>query len=155
MAIITTKYTIGWFGTTSSSGDGTGCEPFNLTTNVGRYIMSGGNKNFERGASIADEYTEDDIKGINVFGYTSSGAPQLWSLEKEKAAFYPAFLTDVANQPNRGAIVFTKNAVGDAILACGRMYVIINNNGVEFDVPGFIPSADGVDMGRIDTTLGQ
>ncbi len=153
MAIITTKYTIGWFGTASSSG-GDGCEPFNLTTNVGYYENNNGVKTFKKGTSIGDDYTEEDVKGINIFGYTSSGAPQLWSLEKERAAFYPSFLTDLKHQPNRGAIVFTKNADGHAVLACGRMYVIINNNGVEFDVPGFIPSADGVDMGRIDTTIG-
>ena len=45
-------------------------------------------------------------------------------------------MTDLKHQPNRGAIVFTKNADGDAVLACGRMYVVINNNGVEFDVYG-------------------
>ena len=56
-----------------------------------------------------------------------------------------------AGQPYRGAIAFTKNDEGDAILACGRMYFIINNRSVEIDIP-FIPSADGVDMGRIDTT---
>ena len=33
------------------------------------------------------------------------------------------------------------------------MYVIINNNGLEVDIPGLIPSADGVDMGSIDTTI--
>ena len=60
--------------------------------------------------------------------------------------------TKVAHTKNRGMVKFTKNDEGDAILDCGKMYIIINNNEVEFDIPGFIPSANGVDMGRIDTT---
>ena len=158
MAIITTKYSIGWFGTTNEAG-GDGCDPFNLTEQIGTYIMKDSGdqkvKEFVKGNSIRDEYLEEDLKGIVIFGYTAAGAPQIWSLEKEENAFWGnlAILGDKANTPNRSSIVFTKNVDGDAILACGRMYVIINNNNVEVDIPGFIPSADGVDMGRIDTTI--
>lgn len=155
MAIITTKYAIGWFGTASTSGQDS-CEPFNLTKKIGYYTNSNGTKSFQKGTGVPDDATEDALGGLVVIGYTSSGAPQIWSLEKEKGAFYGSnsvIYGDKANDSNRSALVFTKNDAGDAILACGRMYIIINNKGVEVDVPGFIPSADGVDMGRIDTTI--
>lgn len=155
MAIITTKFTIGWFGTASASGEDN-CESFNLTQEIGHYTSAGA---FKRGDSLTSSESntaiETKAEGLVIYGYTSSGAPQVWSLAKEKDAFWPdlAFLGNNAGQPNRNAIVFTKNSGGDCILACGRMYVIINNNGLEVDIPGFIPSADGVDMGRIDTTI--
>lgn len=155
MAIITTKFTIGWFGTASASGEDN-CESFNLTQEIGHYNSAGV---FQRGASLTSSESKSAIEtkaeGLVIYGYTSSGAPQVWSLAKEKDAFWPdlAFLGSNAGKPNRNAIAFTKNSDGDCILACGRMYVIINNNGLEVDVPGFIPSADGVDMGRIDTTI--
>lgn len=155
MAIITTKFTIGWFGTASASGEDN-CESFNLTQEIGHYNSDGV---FQRGDSLTSSENNSAIEtkaeGLVVYGYTSSGAPQVWSLAKEKDAFWPdlAFLGNNAGQPNRNAIAFTKNSGGDCILACGRMYVIINNNGLEVDIPGFIPSADGVDMGRIDTTI--
>ena len=154
MAIITTKFTIGWFGTATASGEDN-CTPFNLTTEIGSYNSSG---TYLRGNALVSgslNDVENKASGLVIYGYTSSGAPQVWSLEKEKNAFFPdlAFLGDQAGKPNRNSIVFTKNSSGDCILACGRMYVIINNNGLEVDIPGFIPSADGVDMGRIDTTI--
>ena len=154
MAIITTKFTIGWFGTATASGEDT-CEPFNLTQEIGHYNSSGAYQKGNAFTSGTTSEIEEKAKGLVIYGYTSSGAPQVWSLEKEKNAFYPdlAFLGDKAGKSNRNSIVFTKNSSGDCILACGRMYVIINNNNVEVDIPGFIPSADGVDMGRIDTTI--
>lgn len=291
MAIITSKYTIGWFGTTSSDNDQ--CEPFNLTKNIGHYTNDDGIKSFVKGSSISEEFSESDVSGIIVLGYTSLGSPRVWSTKKEKNAFHSAFPGDFArsaflNQEademgfifsdfepdtssgfayketklkisedeeeeeefvdlpawyniyqdssgfllnfnntstkfdlvnsntdesvsgviynlrhstfslenytmsnlvlggaeeqqnaikafrltythriddfneyyntrfahtqNRGMVQFTKNDEGDAILECGKMYVIINNNEVEVDIPGFIPSAKDVDMGRIDTT---
>jgi hypothetical protein len=286
MAIITSKYTIGWFGTTSSDNDQ--CEPFNLTKNIGHYTNDDGIKSFVKGSSISEEFSESDVSGIIVLGYTSRGSPRAWSIKKEKNAFHSAFSGDfarsaflnqeademgfifsdfepdtssgfaynegeleiaeeefvslpawyniyqdssgfllnfnntskefdlvnsntdesapgviynlrnqnfllrkyamsdlvrggvdgqqdaikefrltythriddyseyyntrVAHTQNRGMVQFTKNDEGDAILDCGKMYVIINNNEVEVDIPGFIPSAKDVDMGRIDTT---
>ena len=287
MAIITSKYTIGWFGTTSSDNDQ--CEPFNLTKNIGHYTNDNGIKSFVKGSSISDEFSESDVSGIIVLGYTSLGSPRAWSIKKEKNAFHSAFPGDFARsawktqmsddtgfesetfspdptsgfaydeaeiqvndnwvgipalfklyqddsgfvlnfnestsqfdlydsnedtsvpgvifnlrnqqfsfkrgysmsnvvrggttegqqdalnsfqlkfsdriedfneyyetkfayQKNRDLIQFTKNTDGDALLDCGKMYVIINNNEVEVDIPGFIPSAKDVDMGRIDTT---
>lgn len=154
MAIITTKFTIGWFGTATASGEDT-CTPFNLTKEIGHYDKDGNYQQGEALESLSKSEAESQASGLVVYGYTSSGAPQVWSLEKEKNAFYPdlAFLGNKAGQPNRNSIVFTKDSSGDCILGCGRMYVIINNNGLEVDIPGLIPSADGVDMGRIDTTI--
>jgi len=159
MAIITSRYALGWYGISYASND-TLCSEFNLTKSIGSYTMSlnGGNwtKTFVRGTSLPESATEEDVNGLLFFGYSSTGAPWVWSLQKEKSAFYDpdSIFTapDDAGQRFRGGIAFTKNDEGDAILACGRMYFIINNRGVEFDIPGFVPSADGVDMGRIDTT---
>ena len=156
MAIITTTYSIGWFGTATTSGEDS-CIPYNLTKRIGTYSNSSeGIKSFQRGTDAPDSASEQDLSGLVFIGYTSSGAPQIWGLDKEKEAFYgsnSAIFGNLANQPNRNNLVFSKNDEGDAILACGRMYIIINNNNVEIDIPGFIPSADGVDMGRIDTTI--
>lgn len=159
MAIITSRYALGWYGISYASDD-TLCSEFNLTKSIGHYTMdnNGGNwtKTFVRGTSLPSNATEEDVNGLLVFGYSSTGAPWVWSLQKEKSAFYdpdsPFTSADKAGQAFRGGIAFTKNDDGDAILACGRMYFIINNRGLEFDIPGFVPSADGVDMGRIDTT---
>lgn len=159
MAIITSRYALGWYGVSYASDDNL-CSEFNLTKRIGHYTMtqSGGvwSKNFVRGTDLPSSATEEDVNGLIIFGYSSSGAPWVWSLEKEKNAFYDPdnifTSAEQAGQPYRGAIAFTKNDDGDAILACGRMYFIINNRSVEIDIPGFIPSADGVDMGRIDTT---
>lgn len=159
MAIITSRYALGWYGVSYASDDNL-CSEFNLTKRIGHYTMtqSGGvwSKNFVRGTDLPSSATEEDVNGLIIFGYSSSGAPWVWSLEKEKNAFYDPdnifTSSEQAGQPYRGAIAFTKNDEGDAILACGRMYFIINNRSVEIDIPGFIPSADGVDMGRIDTT---
>ena len=159
MAIITSRYALGWYGISYASND-TLCSEFNLTKNIGSYTMTntGGawTKTFVRGTSLPASATEEDVNGLLVFGYSSTGAPWVWSLQKEKSAFYDPdsiFVSpDQAGQPFRGGIAFTKNDAGDAILACGRMYFIINNRSLEFDIPGFVPSADGVDMGRIDTT---
>ena len=159
MAIITSRYALGWYGISYASNY-TLCSEFNLTKNIGSYTMTntGGawTKTFVRGTSLPASATEEDVNGLLVFGYSSTGAPWVWSLQKEKSAFYDPdsiFVSpDQAGQPFRGGIAFTKNDLGDAILACGRMYFIINNFGIEFDIPGFVPSADGVDMGRIDTT---
>lgn len=157
MAIITTRYSLGWFGVSYASGDSL-CEPFNLTRQIGTYTLNKdtGVKTFVRGDSLSSDTTEEEAKGLVVFGYTSNGAPQVWTLEKEMQAFYSLtnpFVSDSdKGNPNRGSFSFTKNDAGDAIFACGRMYFIINNNNIEIDIPHFIPSADGVDMGRIDTT---
>jgi hypothetical protein len=160
MAIITTKFTIGWFGTASASGEDN-CESFNLTQKIGTYTNNPDTsvKTFQRGDSLTSSENNSAIEtkaeGLVIYGYTSSGAPQVWSLAKEKDAFWPNldFLGNNRGRANRNSIAFTKNSGGDCILACGRMYVIINNEGLEVDIPGFIPSADGVDMGRIDTTI--
>ena len=160
MAIITSRYALGWYGISYASND-TLCSEFNLTKNIGSYKMTnsgGGNwtKTFVRGTSLPASATEEVVNGLLIFGYSSTGAPWVWSLQKEESAFYdpesPFVSSDQAGQPFRGGIAFTKNDEGDAILACGRMYFIINNRSLEFDIPGFVPSADGVDMGRIDTT---
>tara|TARA_Y100001934_G_scaffold220150_1_gene262048 strand:- start:471 stop:965 length:495 start_codon:yes stop_codon:yes gene_type:complete len=157
MAIITTRYSLGWFGVSYTSGDSL-CEPFNLTQQVGTYSLDKdtGIKTFVRGTALSSDVSEDDAKGLVVFGYTASGAPQVWTLQKEKDAFHsltnPWVSEADRGNPNRGSFAFTKNDAGDAILACGRMYFIINNNNIEIDIPHFIPSADGVDMGRIDMT---
>ena len=160
MAIITTKFTIGWFGTASASGEDN-CDSFNLTEEIGTYTNNPdtSQKTFKRGKSLISNDTSSEAErkaeGLVIYGYTSSGAPQVWSLAKEKDAFWPNldFLGNNRGRANRNSIAFTKNSGGDCILACGRMYVIINNNGLEVDIPQFIPSADGVDMGRIDTTI--
>ena len=130
MALITTLYTIGWFGVS-----GEDCTSFDLREKLGTYVITEGQKVY------SGPYTEgsaewDAVNSIRISSF-SQGAGFIWSLEQEKNAFGRDGVT-----PDRGGIKFDK-------IECGRMYMIKNPAILEFEIPNFVPSAQDVDMGRV------
>ena len=62
MAIITTKFTIGWFGTATASGEDT-CTPFNLTQEIGHYDKDGA---YQKGNALTSLSKSDRGKGKRI-----------------------------------------------------------------------------------------
>ena len=69
-----------------------------------------------------------DVEKIEIYGW-ENGSPKAFSWAFHKAGF------DVGQ--------------GITHLKCGRMYLIKNFALLPVDVPGLVPSAEGVDMGRV------
>jgi len=130
MALITTLYTIGWFGVSGEE-----CTPFNLREQFGTYVIQDGQKVY------SGPYSEgtpewDAVNSLRIASF-SQGKGFIWSLEKE---FY-AFGRD-GTTPDRASVSFDQ-------IECGRMYMITNPKILEFEIPNFVPSAQDVDMGRV------
>lgn len=127
MALITTKYSIGWYGVSSNVD----CTDFSLTEKVGTYEDIGGVKTYKPGSL---GLTEAQANQLTFKCFAESGSPRAWSLPIEKA------LRTVAPQ---GIKLDT--------LECGQMYTTTWGLGdtLPVDIPGFIPTTKGSDMGRV------
>jgi hypothetical protein len=108
------------------------CANFDLRTAVGTYDGSSGTKTYV--GPFADSL--EAAKKLEIYGY-KDGEAYSWSVGTEETAFGRDGVT-----PDRTNIVFDS-------LECGRMYMIKNFGLIPLNIPGFVPSASGVDMGRV------
>ena len=126
MAIITTKYAFGWYGSHENP-----CEDFNLPTELGTFSYANGKLNYIKGNSNLKQSDASSFTFIALDG----DYPQSWTLDTETMKF------------NRDG---TSNSVPlMSSLECGRMYLIYNPKLIDLVIPNFTPSAINVDMGRI------
>ena len=130
MALITTVYTIGWFGTTEHE-----CASFNLREQIGTYVIQDDQKVYS-GPFAEGTPEHEAAQKIRISSF-SQGTSFIWSLEQEFNAFGRDGVT-----PKREGILFDH-------LECGRMYMIKNPAVLEIEIPHFVPSAIDVDMGRV------
>ena len=129
MAIITTKYAFGWYGSHENP-----CSDFNLASEIGTFSYTNGNLNYIKGNSVSNKTDASSFTFIALDGDN----PQSWTLDTETMKF------------NRNG---TSNLVPPmSSLKCGRMYLIYNPNLIDLVIPNFIPSAINVNMGRISTS---
>jgi hypothetical protein len=120
MALVTTIYTFGWYGV-----DGSECSDKSIHDFIGEIV---------EGAYQGD-FDSIKAKAFEVYGYNDAGVVESfsWTLhETEKASGLPT-----------GTFQTLKE------LKCGRMYMIKNFKSALVDIPGLVPSASGVDMGRV------
>ena len=122
MALITTTVALGWYG----MEDETECVALSLPQLIGTYDNNG---NFVKGTS---NMTEQNAKNVHVYSFTSMGSTDVWNLlmEKDYRASNPEFISMDT-------------------LDCGRMYYFIKETDAELNIPHFVPSANGVDVGRV------
>ena len=121
MAILTTYVTLGWYGIEDESP----CTSLSLTQLIGTYDASG---NFIQGSS---GLTESEAKSVQFNTLSVNGGPERWGIDLEES-----FRNTIPS-------VITMDS-----LECGRMYWIYNESGKEVNIPQFVPTADGVDIGR-------
>lgn len=120
MALVTTIYTFGWYGI-----DGSECADKNIHDFIGE-IVDG---------TYQGDFDATKAKAFEVYGYNAEGKSVSWSWtlhETEKQLGMPT-----------GGLQTLKE------LKCGRMYMIKNFKSALVDIPGLVPSASGVDMGRV------
>ena len=120
MAILTTKYTIAWYGV---NGD-TECSNLPISDFLGSYGSDLSNLTYQ--CPWADRVS--DLSSIEIYGY-ENGKPK-------------SFFGDHMKYGDIGLSGFTE-------LKCGRMYLIKNFALLPAEIPGLVPAADGVDMGRV------
>tara|TARA_B100000676_G_C17988331_1_gene793335 strand:+ start:137 stop:511 length:375 start_codon:yes stop_codon:yes gene_type:complete len=122
MALITTTKSLGWYGVHGASE----CSSLSLPAYFGTYNSSGV---FQVGES---GLTESESRGLKIWTMTPNGNAWPWDtkMEKQYRNSMPALLADLE------------------ALECGQMYWI-SWNGRDLNIPGFVPTAKGVDMGRI------
>lgn len=125
MALITTKYSLGWYGVHGPSG----CSALSIPDQFGKYTPSG---SFITGAA---GLSEAQAMKLQVWTMQENGSPHPWKLEWEKKHRHTAAASAILKV---------------STLECGQMYWFVwSEAGVDLDVPGFCPTANGVDMGRI------
>ena len=126
MALITTNRSLGWYGV-HEQGD---CSPFKLHEQFGTYNSNGAFQVGKLGLS------ESEASKISVWTMLPSGTAP-WNLTMEKKyRFHPiASLQTLVKQHDE--------------LKCGQSYWIIKGGATDLNVYGFVPTAQGVDMGRI------
>tara|TARA_B100001093_G_C26822265_1_gene1012386 strand:+ start:2074 stop:2451 length:378 start_codon:yes stop_codon:yes gene_type:complete len=123
MAIMTTSKTLGWYG----SHDSEECSPLSLPDTFGTYNSSGV---FQPGSSGLSESQASKIEVWSAFTEIGTWS---WSLSFEKTFRNTA--PSVLAQLDK--------------LECGRMYWITYKGVGKLNIPGYVPTAMGVDMGRI------
>lgn len=128
MAIITTKYAFGWYGS-----DEENCSSFDLSTQLGTYVSESNKLIFKSGSQ---DFDEQKLKNISIFTL-DSGNTQSWTLDSELGQFTRDGTLSGYQIP------FNK-------LECGRIYFISNPDLTEMNIPNFVPTAIDVDMGRIN-----
>lgn len=123
MALITTTKSLGWYGTHGSSD----CTSLSLPETFGTYNSSGA---FQVGSS---GLSESESLGLKVWTMTSTGNAWPWEtkMEKQYRNVAPMLLGDLE------------------ALECGQMYWISWQGNRSLNIPGFVPTAQGVDMGRV------
>jgi len=143
MALINTLYTFGWYGVES------GCSSFDLRANIGTYVIDDPTNAptvkryvgpFETEMASSDpENLDFGVLGFLTFWGYQNGNAVSWSIKSEYSAF-----------TREGAVNRPPSPAFDT-LECGRMYQInhFDYAQAEINIPGFIPSTEGVDMGRI------
>ncbi len=119
MAILTTKYTIAWYGVDGE----TECSNTPISDLLGSYDTSG---NYQ--GPWADRLS--DLNSLEIYGYDDGNPLVFKASNMATAAVMPAIH-------------------GFTELKCGRMYLIKNFALLPVEIPGLVPSADGVDMGRV------
>lgn len=127
MAIITTKYAFGWYGTTNDQ-----CDSFDLGAELGSYTYSDGKLNFSTGSQ---NLSKEEVKNFTIISLDSEN-PESWTLDSEM------------NKYTREGGAGTPPKLNK--LECGRMYFIQNPNLTDVQIPNFVPSAIDVDMGRVN-----
>ena len=125
MALITTSKSLGWYGIHGP----TECSSLSLPATFGTYNSSGA---FQVGTSGLTE-SEATQGGLELWTMLADGNAWPWNikLEKQYRNRIPAVLAR-----------FDK-------LDCGQMYWIQWTGSKDLNVPGFVPTALGVDMGRV------
>jgi hypothetical protein len=127
MALITTKYSLGWYGVHGPSG----CSSLSIPDQFGKYTAAG---SFIKGAA---GLSEDQAGKLQVVTMQDNGTPTSWNLPNEKRW---------RHDTQMGPIILKLNN-----LECGQMYWFIwsGDASIAVNVPGYCPTAHGVDMGRI------
>tara|TARA_E500000331_G_C16942533_1_gene576818 strand:+ start:62 stop:436 length:375 start_codon:yes stop_codon:yes gene_type:complete len=122
MALITTTKTIGWYGVHGESE----CESLSLPDLIGTYK----NGAFQVGSS---GLSESQAIRIQIWTMTPDGAPWGWDIRMEKDF-----------RENVPSLLAPLEA-----LECGQMYWINKSGNDDINLPGYVPTAHGVDMGRV------
>jgi hypothetical protein len=127
MALITTSKSLGWYGVHGASD----CVSTSLPEQFGTYASNGA---FQQGKS---GLSESQAKLMSIWTMLPSGSAWPWNLSMEqKYRNHPIpSLRDLVKQHDS--------------LKCGQMYWITWTGSSDLNIPGFIPTAFGVDMGRI------
>ena len=125
MALITTSTSIGWYGTHGA----TECTSLSLPETFGTYNSSG---QFVKGSS---GFSESDLRDFTVWTMTPKGQAYYGNLQQEK---------DFRNAASFLLADLEK-------LECGQMYWFEYQGTKDINVPNFVPTAQGVDMGRAST----
>lgn len=125
MALLTTTKSMGWYGVHSPSE----CVEFSLPEHFGTYNANG---QFQVGKS---GLSESEAKQLIIWTMTPAGQPWTWDLGMESS---------YRNNPN---LVFLLANLES--FKCGQIYWITWTGTQDLNVPGFVPSALGVDMGRV------
>jgi hypothetical protein len=127
MALITTSKSLGWYGVHGSDD----CEPMSLHEHFGTYNSSG---SFQIGKS---GLSETEAKLISIWTMLPTGSAWPWNLNMEqKYRNHPiSSLRELVKQHDE--------------MKCGQMYWITWTGNKDLNIPGFVPTALGVDMGRI------
>lgn len=124
MALISTAYSIGWYGVESESA----CVDFNLKS-IGTYTVES-DQSLTFSSSLG--FDEAQASGF-LIKYFKNGSLKSWTLGKE-------YVTALEGGP----------AVSD--MECGQMYLVETQQANILNIPGFYPSAEGVDMGRVNVS---
>tara|TARA_B100002019_G_scaffold293228_1_gene319501 strand:- start:4094 stop:4483 length:390 start_codon:yes stop_codon:yes gene_type:complete len=127
MALITTSKSLGWYGVHTNQD----CTPFKLHEQFGTYTASG---SFQVGKS---GLSESQASQISVWTMLPNGGAWPWSLTAEKR---------YRNHPLPALQELVKQ---HDELKCGQAYWITWTGSGDLNIPGFVPTAVGVDMGRI------
>jgi hypothetical protein len=122
MALITTTKSLGWYGEHGTSE----CSSLSLPEYFGTYNQSGV---FQIGTSGLSESKASQLK---IWTMTANGNAWPWEIKMEK------------QYRNSAAMLLADLEK----LECGQMYWI-TWNGDDLNIPGFVPTAQGVDMGRV------
>lgn len=125
MALITTSKSLGWYGIHGP----TECSSLSLPATFGTYNSSGV---FQVGTSGITE-SEATQGGLEFWTMTETGNAWPWNIKLEKQ--YRNRLPGVLEPLEK--------------LECGQMYWIQWTGSKDLNVPGFVPTALGVDMGRV------
>jgi len=119
MAILTTKYTIAWYGV---NGD-TECSNLAISDFLGSYGSDPSNPTYQ--GPWTDRVS--DLSSVEIYGYEDGAPKTFFGANMEWGDLLQGFTE----------------------LKCGRMYLIKNFALLPAEIPGLVPAADGVDMGRV------
>ena len=129
MALISTAYSIGWYGVESENA----CVDYDLSA-IGTYDMTVSTDDIPVEADKWDArfvstlgFTHQQAQALTV-KYFDNGSLRTWNMYMEE---------------------IWEGATPVHSMECGQMYITSSQLADVFNIPGYYPSAEGVDMGRI------